>query len=243
MKLNYIKFLSGSILLTSGFLVSCVADPNSPGLEYMPDMYRSPAVEAYVDYAEVRGLFRPELLGDKVSLTPPAGTIPYYGTGKNIQVMMPYKHGAPIGSDKTHGLYNQRLDSAGYANSAFDKNPIAYSEEVLKEGKALYEIFCKHCHGEKGEGDGTVVTNSAGKFPPPPAYGGPLKDLSAGTIFYSITYGKGMMGSHASQLNKEQRWKIVHYVEKLQGKEQGNVATDSTAVVSPQPLESNAAAH
>ena len=28
----------------------CVTDENSPGLEYMPDMYRSPAVEAYVDY-------------------------------------------------------------------------------------------------------------------------------------------------------------------------------------------------
>ena len=31
-------------------LTGCVTDPNSPGLEYMPDMYRSPAVEAYVDY-------------------------------------------------------------------------------------------------------------------------------------------------------------------------------------------------
>ena len=26
--------------------VSCVNNPDSPGLEYMPDMYRSPAVEA-----------------------------------------------------------------------------------------------------------------------------------------------------------------------------------------------------
>ena len=31
-------------------LTGCVTDPNSPGLEYMPDMYRSPAIEAYVDY-------------------------------------------------------------------------------------------------------------------------------------------------------------------------------------------------
>ena len=33
-------------------MASCTSDPNSPGIEYMPDMYRSPAVEAYVDYGE-----------------------------------------------------------------------------------------------------------------------------------------------------------------------------------------------
>ena len=30
----------------------CVNNPDSSGLEYMPDMYRSPAVEAYVDYGQ-----------------------------------------------------------------------------------------------------------------------------------------------------------------------------------------------
>ena len=34
------------------WMTACVTDPNSPGLEYMPDMYRSPAVEAYVDYGQ-----------------------------------------------------------------------------------------------------------------------------------------------------------------------------------------------
>lgn len=232
MKLKMLKFNTASFIIIAGALSSCVADSNSPGLEYMPDMYRSPAVEAYVDYAEVRGLFRPELVGDKVSLTPPNGTIPYYGTGTNVSYMMPYRFGAPIGSDKTLGLYGMTQDSAGYTNSAFDKNPIPYSEKVLKEGKDLYGLFCIHCHGEKGDGQGTVVTNSFGKFPPPPAYNGALKDLPAGTIFYSITYGKGMMGSHASQLNKEERWKVVHYVESLQGKTPGG-AVDSVAVEVP----------
>jgi mono/diheme cytochrome c family protein len=233
MKLNTMKLNTGAVIFLTGIMASCVGDSNSPGLEYMPDMYRSPAVEAYVDYAEVRGLFRPELVGDKVSFTPPAGTIPYYGAGNTIN--FPYRHGAPLGSDKTHGLYNERLDSNGYLNSAMDVNPIAFSEEVLKEGKELYGLFCLHCHGEKGDGQGPVVVNSAGKFPPPPAYDGPLKDLPAGTIFYSITYGKGMMGSHASQLNKEERWKVVHYVEKLQGKSQGS--SDTTATIALEVIE------
>lgn len=236
MKMNWMKINGAAVFsIALGTMVSCVGDPNSPGLEYMPDMYRSPAIEAYVDYAEVRGLFRPELVGDKVSLTPPAGTIPYYGTGENVSIMMPYRFGAPVGADQTHGLYGVRQDSAGYANSAMDVNPIPYSEEVVKEGQALYGLFCKHCHGEKGDGQGTVVTNSNGKFPQPPAYDGQLKDLPAGTIFYSITYGKGMMGSHASQLNKEERWKIVHYVEKLQGKHNAAPASDSTAVAQAEP--------
>ncbi len=72
-----------------------------------------------------------------------------------------------------------------------------------------------HCHGESGQGDGGTVTN--GGFPPPPAYnGGALKNLPEGKMFHSITYGKGMMGSHASQLTKEERWKIIQYVKVLQ---------------------------
>jgi len=31
-------------------------------------------------------------------------------------------------------------------------------------------------------------------------------------MFHTITYGKGLMGAHASQLNKEERWKLVHYI-------------------------------
>ena len=123
MKIKTIKKL-GFIALLAGTLGSCVSDENSPGLEFMPDMYRSPAVEGYWDYAEVRGEYSEEaeaLISEKFSFIPPAGTIPY-GAGIN----MPYKHGAPSNSDKTHGLYGMRQDTAGYANSAFDVNPIPF---------------------------------------------------------------------------------------------------------------------
>ena len=88
----------------------------------------------------------------------------------------------------------------------------------MTEGEELYGIFCIHCHGESGDGQGSVITNGNGKFPTP----GPYKpELTAGEIFYTITYGKNAMGSHASQVNPVERWKIVHYVEGLMGKEQG----------------------
>ena len=48
-----------------------------------------------------------------------------------------------------------------------------------------------------------------------------LTNLSDGQIFYSIYYGKGMMGSHGSLLNKKEIWTLVHYVRQFQNKDYG----------------------
>lgn len=86
--------------------------------------------------------------------------------------------------------------------------------ENKEEGKRLYGIYCQPCHGANGMGDGLVAQKLPG---PPPAYSSPqLKNLSEGKMFHSITYGKGLMGPHASQLSAEQRWKIITYVKTLQ---------------------------
>ena len=50
-----------SFLMFVTLLTSCTTDPDSPGTEYMPDMYRSPAIETYVDYGEIRGRENKEL--------------------------------------------------------------------------------------------------------------------------------------------------------------------------------------
>jgi hypothetical protein len=39
--------------------------------------------------------------------------------------------------------------------------------------------------------------------------------LTDGHVYFVITYGRNMMGSHASQLSPEERWKVVTYVERL----------------------------
>jgi hypothetical protein len=41
-----------------------------------------------------------------------------------------------------------------------------------------------------------------------------------------MTYGKGLMGSHASQLTKEERWKVVYHVQTLQGKDPSAVVVE-----------------
>jgi mono/diheme cytochrome c family protein len=218
MKLKAFNILTVAAIITSGTFVSCVADDNSPGLEYMPDMYRSPAVEAYVDYGEVEGRYDEDaqtMVEKKFSYLPPLGTVPYTTDGN---FLAPYSHGGPLNVNRTHGLYEVDQDTAGLAMAKLDVNPIAWSEEVVGEGKVLYERFCIHCHGDKGDGQGTVVQNSNGKYPPPGAY---KKEMAAGEMVYIMTYGKGQMGSHASQVNLEDRWILAHYIQKLAGVEQG----------------------
>lgn len=190
--INYKKFLgllSGVALLS---VVSCQSDPLSPGVEYMPDMYRTPAYGTYVNYNNSDSM---------VSRKPVEGTIPFSYNHDGISLNnLPYP-------------YNNNLEGYTAAGNNL-KNPIALNDDVLAEGKALYAKFCIHCHGEKGEGNGSLVNND--KYPAPPSYTNQLKDLPEGKIFHSIHYGKGLMGSHASQISKIDRWKIVHYVQKLQ---------------------------
>lgn len=92
-------------------------------------------------------------------------------------------------------------------------NPIPLNETTLGEGQVLYTRYCVHCHGENGKGDGLVGKVYKGV----PVYSSDaLKNLNDGHIFHTITHGKGRMWPHGSQMTPEERWKIVHYVHKLQ---------------------------
>ena len=45
-----------------------------------------------------------------------------------------------------------------------------------------------------------------------------MMELNDGQMFHTITYGQNTMGSHASQISQNDRWKIIQYINKLQGK-------------------------
>jgi mono/diheme cytochrome c family protein len=228
-----ISYVSMAALAGVMTLSSCSSDSNSPGLEYMPDMYRSPSIETYVDYGEVRGRENKELKMTQSALTPPHSTIPYYGTDSEyVMMMLPYKHKANKGADLTTGLYGYALsDSLGldYALAANDVNPIMLTEEntkeVLNEGKHLYGINCQHCHGEKGDGNGSMV--ESGAYSGVPNY--KTLTIKPGQMFYSITYGKGLMGAHSMILNKKEIWTLVHYIQKLQDDKYPNMGVATGA--------------
>jgi mono/diheme cytochrome c family protein len=175
-------------------------DKNSPGVEFMPDMYRSPSLESNMAYVSLEK-------GDTLQ----ANRLPVQGTVA-----------------RGYTLYAYEDTPEGYeAAGANLRNPLAANEENLKEGEVLYGRYCGHCHGAGGAGDGLVGMKLPG---PPPAYS-TLKNLPDGKMFHSITYGKGLMGAHAPLVTKDERWKLVLYIRKLQFPDgvQTTAATDSTA--------------
>ena len=186
--LKYSVAISAIIIVS---LSSCRDPQKYPGYEYMPDMYRGPAVEAYAP-SEVN----PDSTS---SLKPVAGTVPrgfayfnYPGTTEGYELSGIEAH-----------------------------NPLTIDSMNLAEGKVLYGTYCINCHGENGMGDGSIVAANKFPPPPSystgnSSRGGLMKDLTDGKIYHTITYGLNLMGSHASQILPEDRCRIVMYVRELQ---------------------------
>jgi mono/diheme cytochrome c family protein len=224
--------LSGAVLTMSLLLNSCVSNADSPGLEYAPDMYRTPGIETYVDYGEVRGRENKAWKGRLTALTPPRNTIPFYGTDSTeVKLMLPYFRKPNIAFRETHGLYGWDYSTADeYTLAAADKNQLlinaANAETIITKGKELFTAMCQHCHGEKGDGNGPMV--ASGAYAGVPNYVGLA--ATEGQMFYSIYYGKGMMGAHGSILNKKEIWSIVHYIRRLQDANYGKFDANGVAM-------------
>lgn len=190
-----------AILAITLLITSCIRSSKKPGREYMADMVHSTAYEA--------GSENPIFRDGKTNQLPPKGSV---AQGKYIYPMA-----------NTPEAYEQAATQI--------VNPFVFTkEEVDGEGKHLYTINCAICHGEKGDGQGHLV--QIGKFPPPPTYlSGALVSLPEGKRYHTLMYGKGLMGSYASQLNHRERWLVLSYVKSLQGSSttaEAPVATDST---------------
>ncbi len=194
------------ILLTTGALCVAVAaitttgcsNNSKPGRIYMPDMAYSRAVETYVG------------LDSTLFTTDPAKK------GKYI-----FYNASPVpGSLRLGDLpdYPWGDDSIGYVKSAEIKNPVPpLDRKDSAETARLFNIYCGICHGEGGAANGPLATS--GKV-------GGVANLTSdayikmadGTMYHSLLYGKNNMGSYASQLDRKQRWQMVHYIRLLQPK-------------------------
>lgn len=92
-------------------------------------------------------------------------------------------------------------------------SPLDSTQVDLERGKALYDIYCGICHGNKGNGQGNLVKRE--KILGIPSYDDAGRAINQGSIYHTIYYGKNAMGSYANQLNEEERWQVVSYVLKL----------------------------
>lgn len=198
-----IAIISTLILSAAVVFTSC-RDKREPGRAYMPDMAYSRAYETYAQRDSSVFTTDPKEAGHKIFYNnlPPAGTL---------------KRGDLF-------PYTVPNDSNGLINlSSQVKNPLdPMNGKELEEAGRLFNINCAVCHGEKAEANGPLAPKIGGVKSIIAASPG----FSDGRLFYVMTYGQNNMGSYASQLTKEQRWRIVQYIRTLEPK---TAATETTA--------------
>lgn len=210
MKRSTIVFFGLAALIIAA--VGCSDVKRTPGKVYMPDMAYSRAYETYST--------NPVFADGRTSQGPVAGTVKR-GDAYPVHIEM----------DKVG-------DTANYYASRSLQNPIAsLTAEQMKETERVYLINCGICHGAKLDGNGPLWKDGDGPYPSKPATlvgDAKYEAMPEGQMFYSLTYGKNLMGSYASQLTAKQRWEVITYIKIKQGKIKQSdasapAAQDSTA--------------
>jgi mono/diheme cytochrome c family protein len=200
-----ILIIVGCVALVA-VLVSCSDKRRSTGRAYMPDMTYSRAYETYAALDTAKFTTVPDDWGKD---------------GHKI-----YYTAKPVGGTMAQGdlqPYEYSNDSTGYAASANVKSPVDPATVNMKEAERLYLVNCAICHGVKLDGNGPLYKRSDGTDGPYPAKPANLSGdakyiaMAEGTMFHVVTYGKGAMGSYASQLSTKQRWDVIAYVKSKQG--------------------------
>ena len=197
---NKLYILFGSIA-ASALMSGCVSRGNNPGWEYAPDMYYS---KGYEPYSQV----------DSNLVNP-------YG----MNMREPVEGTVAVG--KLDYKYNLENTGDGYEASAALTAPV---EATLEDGRGqyMYNINCTPCHGSTGNNDGEVFKKVATLKPAWKGYSDEyIKTLPEGKIYHTLTYGKNNMGSHASVLSPNDRWKVIKYVKYLSSQ----VGSAATAVL------------
>lgn len=195
-----IWIITGCVALVIATM-SCSGPRRKEGRTYMPDMAYS---RAYETYASTEALQKE---GVSYTATPVPGTV-----ARGDAFPYPLKN-----------------DSAGYAQSAAVTNPLDIAAVDMKEAERLYLVNCAICHGAKLDGNGPLWNDGNGPYPAAPKnlLADDMKALKEGTMFHSLTYGKGQMGSYASQMSTKQRWEVIAYIKMKQAG--GGAAKPATA--------------
>src|SRR5215831_1957416 len=210
-----------SIVILVATASGCSDVKRHPGAVYMPDMSYSRAYETFIPPDSTKFTTDSNHTDDRIfyDALPVAGTI-----ARGEEMPFPYAKDAPG-------------DTANYIASKQAINPLpTLSAGEMTEAERLYLINCAICHGPKLDGNGPLYKGGEGPFPAKPATlvgDAKYENMPEGQMFYSVTYGKNLMGSYASQLNRMQRWMVIDYIKAQQAKGKASAApassTDSTS--------------
>ncbi|MDX2046762.1 MAG: cytochrome c [Chitinophagaceae bacterium] len=186
--------ITGLLIAGIAGIISCSDVKRKPGRTYMPDMAYSRAYETYSE--------NPLFKDGQTNRTPVAGTV------KRGEVL-PF-----------HLAKDAAGDTANYFASRQVKNPLpALSADQMLEAERLYLVNCGICHGAKLDGNGPLYKGGEGPYPAKPATligDAKYESMPEGQMFYSLTYGKNLMGSYAAQLDTKQRWMVIAYIKSKQ---------------------------
>ena len=212
-------------LAAAALLTSCGAGVDNQGLEYAPNMYHSVAYEPYSQITDsTAGNWLTSIENSREDGNSQHGeffnSLWYNPHQMNMRMPPPNT----VSRNKFGYLpYRTPKDSLEIAAKRLSPLDTADNKAILAEGKVLYEIYCDHCHGVKGDGEGKVATGVKIDGVEHSSYGGvanlkgdAFKSITEGHIFHVITMGKGLMNSHGSQISQVDRWKIARYVKTLQ---------------------------
>lgn len=179
------KSVGVMLLLLMLVFSSCDRNRNHPGWDFFPDMFYSEAYESYTP--------NPNLKDGKTMSMPVEGSI--------ARGDVPF-------------LYT--IDDAERVRAGLElKNPFAEDSQAFERGKEVFTAFCMNCHGEKGDGKGYLYTSGKYIIAPKSLVGEIGQTLKDGEIYHSITLGFGSMGSHASQIRPDDRWKVISYIRNV----------------------------
>lgn len=245
------------VILVVAFLFESCSPPdkNFAGSEYMPDMGHSVAYEAnifnyyYYNTWDSMSTFRLKDLS--MVRMPVEGTVPrgYAGIYFAGDMSAEQSMGKVLrGEDRVNSIavpvnghvpyyYDNNEDERARATAEIIDNPFPIVDADMARGKELYTINCAICHGDKGDGNGYLVSeeNPNSKYPVVPANF--LLDefvaSSNGRYYHSIMYGKNVMGSYKDKLSYEERWQVIHYIRSLQAKDKGLVYSEAENTLNP----------
>jgi len=90
----------------------------------------------------------------------------------------------------------------------------ATDPDALARGAFVYKNYCQACHGPGGKGDGPVPQRGI----PPPAslLGENAIEMKDGRMFHVLTHGWRNMPAAATQLSRDDRWRVILHVRSLQ---------------------------
>ncbi len=188
----------GSIIITS-----CSDKKRHASIVYMPDMYYPTAYDPY----------------EKATFGYPHdeenSEVPVMSKNHNMSALESVE-GAVARTDGDILPWTFKNNNAGYAQAkAVTVSPLNAANKTadLERGKVLYGQNCAVCHGDAGDGQGSIVKSKA--YSGVPTYG--ERDITVGSVYHVIMYGKNAMGSYASQLIPADRWRVAEYVMSLKG--------------------------